>query len=74
MPFDDHMMISTPALWPGPVCCVKRDSANSPSMENFGFIRQTPHGKAIPRVFTEVGVTYCYDSMDELITAGWIVD
>jgi hypothetical protein len=75
MPFDDAMMISTPVLWPGPTCYVKRNSPDHdwPSMENFGYVSHY-HGKTIPIVRTEVGVTFCYDSVDDLIAAGWIID
>lgn len=42
-------------------------------MENFGTLYHL-NGRTIPKVFTEVGVTFCYDSVDELLAAGWIVD
>jgi hypothetical protein len=73
MPFDDAMMISTPALWSNLTQPVKRNG-DSCSLENFGYVRQDLRGKAIPRVFTEVGVTFYYDSMDDLLAAGWIID
>jgi hypothetical protein len=43
-------------------------------MENFGYLKQDHRGKVIPTVHTEVGVTFFYDSFDELLSAGWIVD
>lgn len=76
VPLDDAMMMSTPSLWPGKVCCVKRYphyTEDSRSMENFGYIREA-NGIALPRVYSEAGTTILYDSMDELIAAGWIVD
>jgi hypothetical protein len=72
MPFDDAMVISTPVLWPGPTCYVKRNT-KCESMENFGTLYHL-NGRTIPKVFTEVGVTFCYDSVDELLAAGWIID
>ena len=70
---DDVMMMSTPALWPGPVCCVKRNT-DCVSMENFGYLKFNHRGKVIPVVHTEVGVSFHYDTFEELISAGWIVD
>jgi hypothetical protein len=43
-------------------------------MENYGYVIRNNRNRTVPTVHTEVGVTFCYDSIDDLIAAGWIVD